>query len=186
MLDGNEKVTRTMCSAPKCKVKLPSTGISVMSVCPNTPKLGGGGHQASKYCTVHKDLEDTVVLDLTSDPENHKIGHLSSLEVRNDFDLDAQDVGDGCRKKSNIKHYLDRTAGIAAIVRPCGVIVNVTEMYTCESMTQMYLFLLSSFARGKDVQHLKILGYDRACGLEPFLQNLAKKKISLAKYLQAC
>ena len=56
-------------------------------------------------------------------------------------------------------------------------------MYTCESMTQMHLFLLGTFARGKDINHLKYLGYDRACGLEPFLQNLAKKDIYLAKYL---
>ena len=52
VLDGNEKLTRTMCSAPQCKVKIPSTGISVMSVCPNTPELGGNHHQASKY-SVH-------------------------------------------------------------------------------------------------------------------------------------
>ena len=83
----------------------------------------------------------------------------------------------------SVSHYLDRTAGIAAIVRPCGIIVNVTEMYTCESMTQMYLFILGTFGHGKDIQHLKYLGYDRACGLEPFLQNLAKKGISLSKYL---
>ena len=66
---------------------------------------------------------------------------------------DCQDVGDGCRKKSNVTHYLDRTAGIAAIVCPSGIIINVTEMYTCESMTLMYLFLLGTFARGKDIDH---------------------------------
>ena len=32
-------------------------------------------------------------------------------------------------------------------------------------------------------ENLKFLEYDRACGLEPFLQNLAKKGIYLSKYL---
>ena len=188
VLDGNEKLTRTMCSAPWCKVKIPSTGISVMSVRPNIPELGGNHHQASKYCSAHSGLQQSSpstsqILDLETDPDNVKHSHLNPHEVRTERDLDCQDVGDGCRKKSNVTHYLDRTAGIAAIVRPCGIIVNITEMYTCESMTQMYLFLLGTFACGKDIDHLKLLGYDRACGLEPFLQNLAKKDIYSAKYL---
>lgn len=191
MLDGNEKLTRTMCSAPKCKVKIPKTGISVMSVCPNTPQLGGNRHKALKYCNVHQHIDDSSsdssstssILDLESDPDNLKLSHLDAKEVTNDENLESQDLGNGCRKKTNIHHYLDRTAGIAAIVRPCGIIVNVTEMYTCESMTQMYLFLLGTFGSGKDIQHLKWLGYDRACGFEPFLQNLSKKGIYLAKYL---
>ena len=190
MLDGNEKLTRSMCSAPKCKVKIPKTGISVMSVCPNTPDLGGNKHKASKYCGTHRDLDNTQavtpsasMLSLESDPDNLKLSHLNPKDIRSDHKLDSQVIGDGCRKKTNVYHYFDRTAGIAAIVRPCGIIVNVTEMYTCQSMTQMYLFLLGTFARGKDIQHLKWLGYDRACGFEPFLQNLAKKDIHLAKYL---
>jgi hypothetical protein len=55
-----------------------------------------------------------------------------------------------------INHYLDRTVGIAAIVRSYGIIVNVTEMYTCESMTQMYLFLLGTFAHGNDIEILRL------------------------------
>ena len=177
VLDGNEKLTITMCSAPRCKVKIPSTGLSVMSVCPNTPELGGNHHQALKYCSVHSNLEETSsssqILDLGTDLDNIKLCHLNPKEVRTENDRDYQDGGDGCRKRSNVNHYLDRTARIAAIVRPCGIIVNVTEMYTCESMTQMYLFFLRTFAHGKDIIHLKYLGYDRACRLESFLQNLA-------------
>ena len=115
-----------------------------MSICPNTPHLGGNGHKASKFCCDHKDLNDeqanTPILNLDSDPENVKLGHLIPEQIKSDQELDAQQIGDGCRKKSNVNHYLDRTAGVAAIVRPCGIILSVTEMYTCESMTQMYLF----------------------------------------------
>ena len=52
--------------------------------------------------------------------------------------------------------FYDRTAGVPALVRPCGVIVNTVEMYTCESPTQLYLFLIMTFARGHDIQRLRI------------------------------
>ena len=118
-----------------CKVKIPKTGISVMSVCPNTPHLGGNKHKASKYCGTHRDLDNTQavtpsasMLSLESDPDNLKLSHLNPKDIRSDHKLDSQVIGDGCRKKTNVNHYFDRTAGIAAIVRPCGIIVNVTEM----------------------------------------------------------
>lgn len=57
------------------------------------------------------------------------------------------------------------TAGVMALVRPCGIFVNTTEMYTCESPTQVYLFLVMKCARANDIDRLKYLGYDRACDL---------------------
>ena len=186
-IDGNEKLTRTMCAAPKSKVKIPSCGISVMSICPNSPALGGYHVHGSKFCKDHLYLENDpdidIQLDLTSDPDNQKLSHLTPEEVHNDSDLGALDDGTGCRKQCNVTKYYDRTAGIVAIVRPCGVVINIAEMYTNESMTQIYLFLLNTFARGKDINNLRYLGYDRACGLYPFLVNLSKKNIYLAKYL---
>ena len=113
MLDNNEKLTRTMCSAPQCKVKIPSTGISVMSVCPNTSELGGNYHLASKYCGAHNTLHQSStpssasVLDLATDPDSLKLRHLNEQEVGSKC-LDCQDVGDGCRKKSNVTHYLEK------------------------------------------------------------------------------
>ena len=176
-----------MCAAPKSKVKIPSCGISVMSICPNSPALGGYHVHGSKFCKDHLYLENDpdidIQLDLTSDPDNQKLSHLTPEEVRNDSDLGALDDGTGCRKQCNVTKYYDRTAEIVAIVRPCGVVINIAEMYTNESMTQIYLFLLNTFARGKDINNLRYLGYDRACGLYPFLVNLSKKNIYLAKYL---
>ena len=83
--------------------------------------------------------EMDVQLDLTSDPDNQKLSHLTPGEVHNDIDLDALDDGTGCRKQSNVIKYYDRTAGIVALVRPCGVVVNIAEMYTSESMTNLPL-----------------------------------------------
>ena len=40
-----------------------------------------------------------------------------------------------------------------------------------------------TFGRGQDIQHFKYLGYDRACGLQPFLQNITKKQVPFTAYL---
>jgi hypothetical protein len=65
----------------------------------------------------------------------------------------------------------------------CILIVNAVEMFTCESPTQVYLFLIMTFARGQDIQRLRYLGYDRACDLHPFLVKLEKKGAFFAKWL---
>ncbi len=57
---------------------------------------------------------------------------------------------------------------------PCGVIVNFTEMFTCELATQA---LYTTFDRNvHDFERLRYLGYDRACGFHPFLTNLEAKE----------
>jgi len=67
-------------------------------------------------------------------------------------DSDSDELLKGCRKQSNVNHY-DRTAGEAAMVRPCGN-VNFSEMFSCESPMQMYIFLVFTFAHGKDIDRL--------------------------------
>ena len=56
-------------------------------------------------------------------------------------------------------------------------------MYTCESPTQMYIFLVFTFAHGKDISRCKFVAYDRACDLHPFLCNLEKKGSYFAEFL---
>ena len=43
-----------------------------------------------------------------------------------------------CKKKANVNRFYNRTAGIMALVGPCGIIVKFAEMYTCESPTQCH------------------------------------------------
>ncbi len=45
-------------------------------------------------------------------------------------DSDSNEQLVGCRKPRNVNRYFDRTAGIIAA---CGIVVNFTEMYPCES-----------------------------------------------------
>jgi len=145
----------------------------------------------SRYCKDHSYLNtsdstggDQHPVDLSKDPENFKFKNVISQDIVHDVDLSKEDENMvECRKPCNVTKYYDRTAGIATLLKPCGIVLNWTEMYTSESLTQMYFFLAFTFGRGQDIQHLKYLGYDRACGLQPFLQNIAKKQVPFAAYL---
>ena len=62
--------------------------------------------------------------------------------------------------------------------------MNLTEMFTCESHTQVFLFILRTFCSNTDdFQRLKFLGYDRACGLVPFLKKQMRNGSAGAKLL---
>lgn len=187
VVDGNEKINRPICAAPKSKLSLPDQHICMTSLCSRSPATGGK-HVKPKFCTYHADLDQQSISSTptpsSSTPTPHtpnpilEKGKIGSLPDNDDDSLLV-----GCHKVKGVTKFYDRTAGILALVRPCGIIVNTAEMYTCESPTQVYLFLILTFAHGQDIQRLRYLGYDRACDLHPFLQNLEIKGAFFAKWL---
>lgn len=96
-------------------------------------------------------------------------------------DSDSDDLLVECRKPKKVNKFYDRTAGVVAAVRHCGI-VNFSEMFTCESPTQMYIFLAFIFGHGRDIDRLKYVAYD-SCDLHPFLCNLQRKGAYLASFL---
>lgn len=79
------------------------------------------------------------------------------------------------KRNKNISLFYETTASILAFIRPCGIVVNMTKMFTCETLTQVFLFILKTFCGNTDdFERLKYLDYDRASGLVPFLKNQAK------------
>ena len=185
VVDGNEKINRPVCAAPKSRVKIPQQHIFMTNMCTRSPVNGGKHQSPSKYCTLHSEL--TSEEDIESPhpmPTPHTTDSLlQKSQVGELPDNDDPTLLAGCRKEKGVHRFYDRTAGILALVRPCGVIVNTAEMYTCESPTQVYLFIIMTFARGRDIERLRYLGYDRACDLHPFLCNLERKGAYFAKWL---
>ena len=59
------------------------------------------------------------------------------------------------------------------MVRPCGIIVDTRELLNCESPSQVFAQLLT--LRCDRRVEFQFVGYDSACELKPFLQNLAQK-----------
>ena len=136
----------------------------------------------SKYCCSHSHFDEdaTDIAPVNTPPELEYIKSKAADEVTLP-DNDDENLLTACK---NVNRFYDRTAGIMALVRPCGIIVNFAEMYTCESPTQCYVFLYTTFGRNlDDLASLKYLGYDRTCDLHPFLKNLMKKGSLGAKIL---
>ena len=149
--------------------------------------------KASKFCALHIGLEN----DGTSSSQGTSSSSTALAEAPNPHtpnpillkdkvgevpENDDASVLIGCCKEG-VKKFYERTAGVLTLVRPCVVIGNTTEMYTCESPKQVYLFLVTTFGHGDDIKRLRYLGYDRACDLYPFLRNVESKGGFFAKWL---
>jgi hypothetical protein len=100
--------------------------------------LGGKHSTPSKFCVEHIQ-EDSSERIIATPPEFQHYSKLINTEVKLP-DCEDATLFVGCKKASNLNRFYDRTAGIFALVRPCGVTVNFSEMYTCESPTQAYIF----------------------------------------------
>ena len=179
--DGNEKLSRRICAAPRQHFKLSSHMPKITSKCGNSPVFGGQHQKASKYCEDHMHLENSdgtvaptpkrilLTLNIPDQVVSTRIVDISSTLPSNDDTT----VHIACKKAGNVKHYHDRTAGIMAIVRPCGIVIDWREMYTCESSSQLFIQLLKLI--DEDSASIKFIGYDRACEFVPFLRNLKAK-----------
>ena len=150
------------------------------------PTWGGKHKSSSPYCDEHtitnedngsgiksrNDVDNDV--QLISKFDQHFIGELS----KND-----DSVLVGCKKPENRTKYYLTTAGLLALIRSCGIVISMTEMFTCESPTQEFLFLLRTFVHDTDsVLRLRSLGYGRDCDLKPCLVNQAKKAVLVLFY----
>ena len=68
-IDGNEKLTRAMCAAPKEKVNCHMNHINLVQCCTWSPSTGGRHLTSSKYCSLHQHLD-------LSASENVKESHI--------------------------------------------------------------------------------------------------------------
>ena len=83
------------------------TIIKCMSKHTRIGRKSSSGVEVLQYIVIWKrHLLFSQIIDLGRDPDNIKLCHLNSKEVRTEKDWDYQNVGKGCRKKSNPNHYL--------------------------------------------------------------------------------
>ena len=67
------------------------------------------------------------------------------------------------------------------IFRSCGVRLSHWEMYTAESLSNIFLWLIDLFGEKPSPEILKGIVYDRACDLHPFINRLYSEGNSTAK-----
>jgi len=136
-----------MCAAPKEKRHVSKGEGNFVKCCANTPTLGGKSQKASKFCWEHLHLQENDGEEVDKNKESDEA--FQEKVVQNEayvYPIPEHDglnsEKGGCKSKERINRYMDRTAGLLTAVRPCGIIVKAQEMYTCESCTHIYAFLL--------------------------------------------
>ena len=173
VVDGLMKVRRAKCAVKGETVKMSGETPNTVQCCPLSPIRGNQHLSGSKFCEHHaRDADASVEFQ-----PPQMLGSTVAKATCGDMPKNEDpSLLVGCRKVKNVEKFYETTAGIIAAVRPCGVVVNFSELFTCESPSQVYLFLLFTFGRSAlDFAQLKFVGYDRACDLEPFLRGMAKK-----------
>ena len=81
--------------------------------------------------------------------------------------------GEGCKEDGKVTRYYTRTAGMLYFFRPCGIRLSHYEMYTAESLSQVFICLVDLFELRPEL--LRGIVYDRACDLHPFVVRLARE-----------
>lgn len=120
VIDGNEKINRPVCAAPKSRVNVPHQHIFMTSMCTRSPITGGKHQRPSKFCSKHSYLE--------SDGDSEDVNPSYPLPLPHTADslLETSQVGDlpenddprlltGCRKEKGVNRFHERTAGVLAL-----------------------------------------------------------------------
>ena len=174
-VDGNEYLKRSKCALPMEKVKIRKDLPQIYKCCPNSPMPGGKSQKPSKFCTTHHSQTAEALAEEVSVPPEFNSARAEAGLLPED-ECEAQQNEKGCKKKENISLFFQTTAGMLALIRPCGIVVSMTEMFTSESYTQVFLFILRTFCGNLEhFNRLRYLGYDRACGLVPFFKKSGSK-----------
>ena len=136
-------------------------------LCIRNPKRGNQYQKSSKFCEFHADQKfgDTMeTVDLRPITRSFKRKIPPTVTS-----------SEGCKDEKKVDRFYERTAGMFYAFRPCGIRLSHWEMYTAESLSNVFLFLIDLFGQYPNVDQISGIVYDRACDLHPFLKRLSKE-----------
>ena len=171
IIDGNEKMYRAICAAEKKRIIGGKGNPNGYDICIRNPVRGNQHNASSKFCKNHENESSgktAEVLDLR--PITRSITQNIPKAIKSD---------EGCKEDKNIVKYYNRTAGMFYLFRPCGIRLGNYEMYTAESVSDIFKYLIDLF--GATPHLLTGVGYDRVCDLHPFIRRLAANGHEIAK-----
>ena len=169
VLDGHQKATRRVCSIKN--ISVPSVDGSIRDV-----KVGCSATPAFK----HKKCREHLLTNDNDDDDDDKPEHVNiqlprqrhylrrkkKRAHRSRFHLRCKTL-----KSLQYKRILHRTSGIIAAAYNCGFVCSIYELFGCESVTQVYNFLLYMYQNIENFPDILI--YDDACHLKLFIKNSA-------------
>ena len=88
--------------------------------------------------------------------------------------------GEGCKKDDAVERYYNRTAGMFYAFRSCGIRLSHWEMYTAESLSSVFSWMVDLFSPNPDKVQIRGIVYDRACDLKPFVRRLSNEGNKIA------
>ena len=175
VIDGNEKLYRYCCSAPFEKTKNDEIGTNITKRCINNPKRGNQSVRSSKKCELHfTGIEGPV----------HTVEQIDLRPVTRQLtrNLKEQIVsGVGCKSINNINKFEERTAGMLYLLRPCGIRLSHTELYTAESLSSVFSSLIDVFGNNPSKNEISGVVYDRSCDLKPCIHRLSEEGHGIAE-----
>lgn len=94
-----------------------------------------GCHEPVKLCPAQTkskqvDVLSDEVLSVVNTRYQKSLKQLGAIKVQ------------GCEKEDQVSRFYNRTAGILAMVLPCGIIVSHCDMYTSKSCAQVFAWIL--------------------------------------------
>ena len=173
VIDGNEKLFRSICAADKSKIITGPDDVNRYDICIRNPCRGNQHRKASKFCEEHSDgkvCETNVQIDY------RPLTRSMSKTIP-----EVMTSGEGCKEEKNVNRFFNRTAGMFYIFRSCGVRVASFEMYTAESLSNVFTCLVDVFGLNPSTLKLNGVVYDRSCDLCPFILKLASNGNTIAK-----
>ena len=173
VIDGNEKCYRMICSAKKEKIQSSKGDVNRYNVCIRNPIRGNQHVKASKYCELHQDEQSLISSETKLDLRPH-----TRLFCKNLPEVLTSE--EGCKAEQNVDKFYNRTAGLFYFFRSCGVRLSHWEMYTHESLSSVFTYLVDLFG-DNPAHHISGIVYDRACDLHPFVTRLAREGNNIAK-----
>ena len=191
---------RPKCLAPKEHSRKDPVTPNVIKCCPESPVIGNMSQAPKRYCSTHSYLEQLLITDYVKKPSPtvppmklrrtgesayEVVDRVPPITIRlpefeglfpqiiSGLNLYDEDFSDrGYKKRKNVNKFYETTAGTIAAVKPYSIIVNCQELFTSESPTQAFLFLINTFMKESTVKiSLKYCGYDRSCDLHPFYKK---------------
>ena len=129
VLDGNEKLYRLICGAPKSHIVGEYGQVNHYNMCIWNPIRGNQFQKNSKYCKVHvNDGFAETIEQIEMRPMTRQ--YSKSIEC-------TVVIEDSCKKETNVDKFHSRTAGMFYLFRSCGIrIMKCTrlspyQMFSC-------------------------------------------------------
>jgi len=184
IVDGNMVSKRKICAAPGDKIiSSHKSELNIYEKCIKNPLRG----KKKFFCEDHENHGEIVAAETSERQDLRPQTRQWAKEMEEKGLLpkvdDMSQIGEEeeCRKNENInvvkppkenKRGLT-TAGIMVWVRPCQIILHLSEIYHAESLTQWTTSMIDTFGVKPNKRDIRWACGDRACGFCPFLEKRA-------------